>query len=595
MSGGSRGGRWRRNRGRDAANPPPAPVETPAPLFVNAPDVETLPHVEPKIPWAPIALVAIALLWIPIALSPERDPIRGTEVPWVPAIRGQVEFVANEGLERSFSRELTRRAVEWEAGARGLQEWALAESGVPLRLAAARRPSTIAALLLLLVYFVLGRRMIGSAAALVATALFAISPPFLEGARSAHPLLIAEALALAGVAWMIGIEARHREVGFTPTSALEATGAGILFGAAFVEHPATLPTALAALVLWLSLGLRRSHAVTLPERQPGTSAAFAWIGAAGLAGTAFLTMLGLDRIAGASTLSFVTSIPIPSAAAIWEDAYRWMVSPVGGTDLLVLAAALLVLGIAYAERSFGMLWRGAGMLPWIYLLLFVSIVAGIGFSSSRPPIGSATAGTGPMPSWPELPLPIPSLFILGLGWLVLRGFSPGRVRRQEYTFLLVWLALGVVLLPLGVAWDARLTGQGESASIPIVAMTILPMIVLVAARAARAFWESEPTLLARIGILGFACLPIVASLVVSFLRLATPPGTATLPDPFEPHLPIALGFAAALGAFALLVSVRPDRPSAAARHSGGPRRDRGPRRGRGRGRPPRGRRPRTNR
>lgn len=617
MRRGSRGGRGRRGRQgeragdrpgerreesaprADESRPPRAPRSDPreehdAPIDPEV--VEPLARLGPKIPWAPIALVAIVLLWIPLALHPERDPVRPIEASWIPRFDAASTLASVDVPPASFSAAVTRRALELEASARGIPSDQLAGAEEFIHVAGARRPSTIAALLFLLIFYVLGRRMIGEAAALVAAALLAVSGPFQDAARSAHPLLIAETLALAGVAWMVGIEARHREVGFTRWSAIEACGAGLLFGAALVEHPATFPTVIAALVLWLSLGLRRGHATTLPASRPSSSGVFAVLGCLGLAATTALTIAGLEHVAGSPTRGFFASLASPTAdPRVWVEFYRWMVSPVLGTDVLVVAAVLLVAAIAILERSLGTHWRGAGLLPWIYLLLFVGIVAGIGFAPSpRPPSAFRSLESTSVPLL-ELPLPLPALFVLGLGWLVLRGLSPGRVRRQEYTFLLVWLALGILLLPTAVAMDGALTGASPRESLSRVAMTVLPMVVLAGARAARAFWDTERAPLARVGILAFILMPVLAALVGSFGRFATATGVAVAPDPLDRFVPTALGVAAALGAISVLLTVRPDQPILVRRTSG-QRGSRGSRRrhsrggrpsGTRRGRPPR--------
>jgi hypothetical protein len=445
-----------------------------------------------------------------------------------------------------------------------------------------RDSANIVAPLLLLVYFALGRRMIGNAAAIVAAALLAISTPFVDATLGRHPILFAETLALAGIAWLIGIEAKHREVGLTGGSALEASVAGVLFGASLTIHPATFSTALAAIVLWLSLGLRRSRATTLPSRSPSSSIAWGIFGciAIGLAGVA--TILALAAWTGTpvsfpATLSW-SSTPEP----IWKDAYRWMVSPFRVTDVLVIAAIVIVALIVSVESWTGSSWRGAGLLPWIYLLLYVLVGADSPFGFASAPIHSS-----------RLPAPIPPLFVLGLGWLVLRGLSPGRVRRQEYTFLLVWLALAALLYPHAVASEAAASGRTETEALSVAALTILPMVVLVAARAARAFWETERGMLARVGILAFVCLPVITAMSSSVSNLRRTGESATFAIALDRWLPLALGVAASLGALSVLITVRPD-PSIEASSAEERRpRFRGHRRRRGgRGRPHRGRPPR---
>ncbi len=448
---------------------------------------------------------------------------------------------------------------------------------------ALRDPANIVAPLLLLVYFALGRRMIGNAAAIVAAALLAISTPFVDATLGRHPILFAETLALAGIAWLIGIEAKHREVGLTGGSALEASVAGALFGAGLTIHPATFPTALAAIVLWFFLGLRRSRATTFPSRSPSSSIAWGIFGciAIGLAGVASIVALAAwtgTPIAFPATLAW-SSAPEP----IWNEAYRWMVSPFRVTDVLVLAAIAIVALIVSIESWTGSSWRGAGLLPWIYLLLYVLVGADSPFGFF--PVVSESS---------RLPAPIPPLFVLGLGWLVLRGLAPGRVRRQEYTFLLVWLALAALLFPHAVASEATIGGSTEKDAVSVTALTILPMVVLVAGRAARAFWETERGVLARVGILAFVCLPVITALSSSVSNLGRTGEGATFAIALDRWLPLALGIAASLGALSVLITVRPD-PSIEEAPRGGERRPRfrgHHRRRGGRGRPHRGRPPR---
>jgi hypothetical protein len=252
-----------------------------------------------------------------------------------------------------------------------------------------------------------------------------------------------------------------------------------------------------------------------------------------------VTICALAWVASDSTREIFRSfLPPGYAANSWRELYRWIVSPMLETDLLVAAAFTLVTIIALVEWFAGTHWGAAGMLPWIYLLLFVLLA---GNPETR------------------IPLSIPPLLVLGLGWLALRGFSPARVRRQEYTFLLVWLAAGYVLFPIARAIDAHLTGEMGPETLASVSLTVLPMVLLVAARAARAFWETERSILARTGILAFTCLPVVAGLAELIAKSPVRfPGTAGLAIHLQRSMPIALGIAASLGALSVLLSVRPD-------------------------------------
>ena len=511
-------------------------------------------RVESRIPWFVVGMVTIFALWLPTSLDLGSRPASVREIPWIPGIEAADPAAAADPAtaadpavavdpaaardEVSLPRMVNGFAMR--SFAQRLDPMAFGEAaGSNRALAAARRVSNLAALFFLFIFFALGRRVIGSAAALVAASLLAVTGPFVEASRSAHPLLLAEALALTGVGWMIGIEARHREVGYTIRSALEISIAGIFFGASLMMHAATLPTVVAAFFLWLFLGLHRSRATTLPSLRPEASVKFAWVGAAALAVLTLATILVLTFVArDSSSEIFRSFLPSGSAADSWRQLYRWVVSPMLETDLLVVAAFVLVAVIALMEWFAGTHWGAAGMLPWIYLLLFVLLT---GSPETR------------------IPLSIPPLFVLGLGWLALRGFSPARVRRQEYTFLLVWLGVGFFLFPISRAIDAAITGEMGMETLVSVSLTILPMVLLVAARGARAFWETERGVLARTGILAFTCLPVLAGfaelVAKSPIRF---PGTADIAIHLQRSLPIALGVAASLGALSVLISVRPD-------------------------------------
>jgi hypothetical protein len=560
----------------------------------TTPDVPQVARIDSKIPWLIIGLIVLFALWFPTSLDLGSRPPSAREVPWLPDPSATTNPASGNDVTKAAPSDpespshppsvAARDEVSLPRAMNDLAMRSLAKHLDPLMafgegaesdhlLAAARRVSNLAALFFLLVYFSLGRRVIGNAAALVAASLLAVTGPFVEAARSAHPLLLAEALALAGVAWMIGIEARHREVGYTIGSALAISIAGIFFGASLVMHPSTIPTVLAAFFLWLFLGLHRSRATTLPSLHPESSVTFAWVGAAALAVFTTATILVLAMVAGDSSREIFSSfLPSGYAAHSWRELYRWLVSPMIETDLLVAAAFLLVAIIALMEWFAGTHWGAAGMLPWIYLLLFVLLT---GTPETR------------------IPLSIPPLLVLGLGWMALRGFSPARVRRQEYTFLLVWLVAGYLLFPIARAIDAHLTGEMGMETMASVSLTLLPMVLLVAARAGRAFWETERGLLARAGILLFTCLPVLAGLAELIAKSpARFPGSAGLAIHLQRSMPIALGTAAALGALSVLVSVRPDqvpvpRPASGRGRDHHRRRRRHHRGGRGHRPPPR--------
>jgi hypothetical protein len=219
-------------------------------------------HVESKIPWLIVGSIVIFVLWFPTSLDLGSRPASPREIPWIPGLAAADDPAGNPA-DANPSESIARKDAV-DAGARGnatdattmdasadvatgaashddvslprmvnglAMRWLATTLDPVMRfgesaesdhgLAAARRVSNLAGLFFLLVFFALGRRVVGNAPALVAACLLAVTGPFIEASRSAHPLLLAEALALAGVGWMIGIEARHREVGYTIASALE--------------------------------------------------------------------------------------------------------------------------------------------------------------------------------------------------------------------------------------------------------------------------------------------------------------------------------------------------------------------------------------
>jgi hypothetical protein len=235
----------------------------------------------------------------------------------------------------------------------------------------------------------------------------------------------------------------------------------------------------------------------------------------------------------------------PPQAGLWLEMVRRLLSPGPATDAVLGTALALIAAVYFVERTGGRPWSAAGIAPWVFLGLYVLAV-------------QVDAGPRTM----DVPISLPPLFVLGLGWCVLRGLRPGRVRRQEYTFALVWLACSAVLLPLVPI--GHTPGAELAASV-----TLLPVLLLFAGRAARALWESEENPLARVAIGVFAWAPVAA-------YVAAPA------SPAIPWLRPVLVAASALGLVAEFISVRPSAPppalAPARRH--GPRR--GPRRGRGR-------------
>jgi len=225
------------------------------------------------------------------------------------------------------------------------------------------------------------------------------------------------------------------------------------------------------------------------------------------------------------------------------------------TDLLWLALVPGLLFVGIIERWRGTPWTAAGLLPWLFLGTYFLLLA----RAAQPVLLQA-------------PIVLAPLFALGVGWLLLRGIRSGRVHRQEYALLLIWLVLVLGLAPLIP------TAHPERISLAL-ALTLLPPVTLTAARAGRALWEADDSVLGRIAVLLLIYLPVVL-FALEFATRRSVPGV-----PWEPAgvdvrryayfalIPVGLGL------LSELLQVRPS--PARLRGSGGAHSSRAGRRGGG--------------
>ncbi|MDP6529595.1 MAG: hypothetical protein QF819_07170 [Gemmatimonadota bacterium] len=453
-----------------------------------------------------------------------------TRFPWVPAALAGLTLVW-----LPMGRELVRDPMSLTGGA------------------------GLASLMGLFVFFAIARQICGAAPAIFAAGLLAVSAPWMEAAQTAPRLMIGEVLVLIGAAWMIREAARHREVPYTWRSIGRIAFAGLFFGVAATVSPATFATFLATLTVWLFLGLRRSSFSMHPMEGRRHTIVPAVLGTVSLYAVTVLAAWGATVALGEGG-SFRPVPVMPEGYAMGWDllqtVYRSVLSPGTTTDGLVVMGLAVVVAIRLVERLRGQSWADGGLLPWAFMILYVAALG-----ASEPP----TTG---------IPFCVPPLFILGLGWLLLRGLAPGRIRRQEYVFVLVWLLMCIAFLP-GIP-------KGGSGTRALAAsLTVLPGAMLVLGRGSRALWETGGTPVARAGILAFVSLPILAA-VAGALK---PYPALTQPTTW---LPVALIVAASLGALSALIRVRPDAPrirplpQGEGRHSSGRSRGRrGARGGRG--------------
>jgi hypothetical protein len=474
----------------------------------------------------PLGIAFLVLLWMPSVADLASRELGPAESAWVEeAIRDEPPSPGS-----ALSRQLVRVPLHRTGVA----------ADAPHELTSAQRrairmPGAVGSVVGLVVFYLLARFIVGGAGGLLAAALLAICGPWVRAGTSALPVVVGEALLLLGVASALVLQARHREVGVATATAARISIAGVFLGIGLLLAPPGISTFLAILAVWFLLALRRasSEATTLPVENPSRIVSAGVLGAAVLLATSAAAAWGAERLAGGSGISFSSWISpaLDPGLALWRDVYRGVLSPTAATDLVVLAAIPLIFIVRVLEWSEGRPWRAAGLLPWIFLGLYLSALRG------APESDVALL----------VPITVPPLFVLGLGWIVLRGLRPGRIRRQEYTFVLTWLGCGLLLAPFA----GRAPQDPRLAAI----VTLLPAVVLVAGRAGRALWEAHEAILARTGILVIAYVPVLA---FALGRIA---GNGPLHDTsqaLEKHVFAILLGAVALGVVSETIHVRPD-------------------------------------
>ncbi len=494
--------------------------------------------VEDKIPWVPLGLVVIFLLWLPVLWPLTGHTVRPQETAWVEQVLSGYEQGKSSGS--AFSRALTEATWEWQ----GID----IESGelTPTQRLAARLPSLGAALAGLVIFYFLARIVVGPAAGLLSVCLLAIAAPWIRASTSAIPLLLGEMFVLLGATWALSLQGRHREVQLAGVTATRVGVAGLFLGFGLLLAPAGIATFLTTLLIWLLLGLRRSSsgATTLPVRRPGEIAFFAVFGTIVLIVATAAVAWVAERFLAHSSSGPSFLLPPSASPELWVDVYRTLLSPGPATDLLLVFSILVVVVVRGMEWTAGRPWQAAGLLPWLFLVGWVFTVR------------------ADRPNTVDVPITLPALFILGLGWLLLRGLRPGVVRRQEYTFLVTWVLMGALLVPV--------VGGGHQHA-PLLAATVvlLPPMVLVAGRGARALWENESTVIARVSVLVIAYAPV---LIFLFQAVAVLMEGGAFRDPTMPPsgpiglagvkvrelLPAVVLGAAFLGILSEMITVRPD-------------------------------------
>ncbi|MBZ0266931.1 hypothetical protein K8I85_02145, partial [bacterium] len=444
--------------------------------------------VESHVPWIPLGIALLVLLWLPGLTKLTTDALRPAEQAWVQEV---LEPGQGRGVS-AFAKELAQATWAWQGA-----EIETAELTPPQRIAA-RVPSYATGLVAVLVFYFLARLVVGDAAALLSACLLATSAPWARAGTSAHPLIVGEMFVLFGVFWALTIQARHREVGVAPVNAMRVGGAGIFLGVGMLLAPSTVATFATTLVVWLMLGLRRSssRATTLPVGHPGRITALVVLGLAGLFAAAAISMGLAERFLGGAT-GFPGLLRASSSPELWADVYDTLLSPGRNCNHLILAALAVIAAVRGIEWTAGRPWQAAGLLPWVFLGLWVFAYR-------------ADVGLGAGADRLEL-LTVPPLFVLGTGWLVLRGLRPGVVRRQEYTFLVVWVLVGTLLIPF--------VGSSLPDAATRAAVVALPPLLLVAGRGARALWESGDSALAKIAVFVIAYVPVLLFVVVAVDRV----------------------------------------------------------------------------
>jgi hypothetical protein len=492
--------------------------------------------VEVRFPWIPVAVGLLAFLWLLSMPALVNEPMRSAETGWVAeALRpSEASTKASE-----LARTLTRATWEWQ----GLEVDATRPL-TPLERLAVRLPAAAAGGVGLVVFFLLGRLVAGDAAALLAACLLAISPPWIRAGTSAIPLLVGELMVLLGVTWAIVLHGRHREVKIAAVTAMRIGVAGVFLGLGLLLAPATFAAFVTTLLLWFVLGLRRSSsdATTLPVERPRHVVWLAVIGTVVLLGTTVVVSIVAEGLAGGTT-RVTTPLPVLATlvpeASVWGDVYRTLVSPGPRTDRLLLAALVVIAIVRVLEGSAGRPWKAAGLLPWAYL--------GLHFHVARLDAAGMAGGSSP-----TLPVTVTPLLVLGLGWIILRGLQPGRVRRQEYGFALTWFVASVLLVPF-------VPGGHPHDPLLAASVSLLPPGLLIAGRGVRALWNADPGPLAHGALLAIGYLPValfVADAVTGMVGGPSPlyAGVRRL----EVWLPYVLLVAVALGVTSQLLAVRPD-------------------------------------
>ncbi len=526
-------------------------------------------QVESRIPWGLVGVLVIVLLWIPtlLGLSGSWDGAVGPVTSWEGAAPGPEQTWAGRILgdapRAEYESEAVRKSTRliWRAlGVEGAPESLGADELRRLRI-----PPAIFSLFGLLVLYALARRVAGNAAGLLAVSFVATSQPWGRAGTIALPLMIGEAVTLLGVTYAIALQSRHREVEVPGASAIRIGVAGLLIGIGLLLAPANFATFLAVVTVWLFLALSRTNSdlTTLPVKDPAVSTFVAILGtivvivATGLAGW------GAERLAGGHGFPYLAGLEahLDVGMNIWQSIWRGLFSPSVTTDRLILVAIPVIAGVRIIEWSVGRLWRAAGLLPWVFFALFLHTFV----------IGRAEADSL------VVPMTVPPLFMLGVGWLILRGLGPNRSRRQEYSFLLVWLGVVLATVPFIPS-----THPND----PLLAsfLVLMPPVLIVAARAGRALWEADESVLARIACFLLLYLPVIGWAVTAIGRF-TPPGSpfAAGSAAFTGVLPLILMGTVTLGALAEMIGVRPDaalvqvRPGGrpAGRRGGGRRSDSG--------------------
>lgn len=506
--------------------------------------------VESRVPWAPLGIALLVALWLPLLPRLAAEDVRPVERTWVAQV---VQRPGAPAGASAFARTLSRSA--WDRLGVDVRDSTLQR---PEERWALRAPAAAASLAGLVVFFFLARLVVGWAGALLAVSLLAVCEPWSQSGASATPRILGEMLVLVGVIWVLKLQARHREVGVAPSTAVNVGFAGLFLGLAVVLTPAAFATAAATLAVWFSVALRRSRteATTLPVASPRHAAAIAVAGTVLLAATSVAALWGAERLAGGAGIPelLANGDALARGADLWTRLYRGMLSPGPVTDWLLAVTLALVLLVRGAEWRSGRQWQTAGLGPWVFLGLWA-------WALQRDPAAFARL---------DVPVSVPPLFVLGLAWLFLRGLQAGRFRRQEYTFVLVWLGAGVLFVPF-------VPGSAPDDSWIAAAVTLLPPVLILAGRAVRALWESKATPVARAGVLAFAFLPVAVALAASTAGLAGDAPRGAVEDASA-----AWGWAVLLGGVTLgfgseIATVRPDRAEARNRVS---RRRPGPRRGR---------------